>query len=152
MRRLLAALHRSDPEAWEIWGGILLAWYGSWLVMPWQTWATVTSDGCCEVGGFDLVARVWSTELVQGVAFIVVGLASIAGGAFQWRLRMRAVTASVGVVLWVITLLSFALFRWESTATPMYGISAFAQLWLLYRFHIEGAVRQRLSGEHHAHG
>ena len=143
--RIASILRRNDPEWGELWGGILLACFGSWLLMPWLTWVAYTVDGC-RAGAYEFVANFWPNENWQGVTFVLAGSAHMLAAVQQWRPAPRILIAAFGAVLWTLTTISFGLWQWRSTATPIYGLCVVGQLGLLYRHWVEIQVQRALNG------
>jgi hypothetical protein len=137
----LAVIRRSDPEPVEWLLGLLMAAYGAWLIAPWTTW-TVYKGAGCESGAYELIRRVWATEEVQGAAFVVVGCGHAVSAFWGLGPRRRIGLAIAAAAMWSITWASFVVWRWQSTAVPVYAMHALAHVWLVWRHAIERRVRR----------
>ena len=143
MKRLRSILRRSDPEWGELWGGVLMAVFGSWLLGPWETWVAYAKDGCI-AGAYEFAALFWRDENWQGATFVAVGAAHVAAAVQQWRPGPRIFVAALGAIIWGIVVVSFVFWQWRSTASPIYGMCVLGQVGLLHRHWVEMRVQSAL--------
>jgi len=143
----LGVIRRSDPEPVECLLGLLMAAYGAWLAMPWTTW-NLAPGGACDSGAFDILSAVWRYEIVQGSAFVLVGAGHVMSAFRQLDSRTRLVFAALAAGMWSITWVSFLLWRWQSSAVPVYGVHALSHAWLVARHLREIRAQRRLRRGH----
>ena len=131
IRRLLRLVQVSNPILAEAMSGLLGAAWGAWLLLPATTFTVAPV--------YDLMAKL-GPEWLWGLVVLLGGLMQLSGVLFQW-LRLRWTAAFCAVMSWGMIAAIMASATPLNTATPIYSILCFSQMWACWRLALDIADR-----------
>lgn len=121
-----------DPTLGGLWVGLILFWFGAWLLFPFDTFSTSVQYGVMETMASEFA---WGVVMVAGSVFLVAG-------TFQDDSEWSSVGAVIAAFCYFFIWSSIASAEWRSVGTPVYFILMVRSfmLWLAWRHE---ALRKR---------